>query len=111
MNKKVSQALILIVQFGINMVVPIALMCALGVYLDRKFHTSFWTILFFILGAVAGAQNVFKMARRVYSMPADRELSVRHKKKESALETSKAEQENKKEMREDFAKQRTKESS
>lgn len=96
MNKKVSQALILIVQFGINMVVPIALMCALGIYLDRKFQASFWTILFFILGAVAGAQNVFKMAKRVYSMPTDRELSARHKKKESALETPKAEQENKK---------------
>ena len=95
MNKKVSQALILIMQFGINMVVPIALMCAFGIYLDRKFHTSFWTILFFILGAIAGAQNVFKMAKRVYSMPADRELSMRHKRKESAREISKAEKESK----------------
>ena len=95
MNKKVSQALILIMQFGINMVVPIALMCALGIYLDRKFHTSFWTILFFILGAIAGAQNVFKMAKRVYSMPADRELSMRHKRKKSAQKISEAEQESK----------------
>ena len=86
MNKKVSQALILIMQFGINMVVPIALMCAFGIYLDRKFHTSFWTILFFILVAIAGAQNVFKM---------DRELSMRHKRKKSAREISKAEQESK----------------
>ncbi len=94
MNKKVSQALILIMQFGINMVVPIALMCAFGIYLDRKFHTSFWTILFFILGAIAGAQNVFKMAKRVYSMPADRELSMRHKQKKRSQKMRKGEKQN-----------------
>ena len=57
----------MITQFGLNMLVPIGLMCALGICLDRKQETSFWTILFFFIGAVAGAQNVYRMAKRIYS--------------------------------------------
>ena len=33
---------------------------------DRKFDTSFWMILLFFIGAVAGGQNVYRMARQVY---------------------------------------------
>ncbi len=66
-DKSVYQSLALITQFGLNMLVPIGLMCALGIYLDRKQETSFWTILLFFIGAVAGAQNVYRMAKRIYS--------------------------------------------
>lgn len=56
----------MVMQFGINMLVPICLMSALGVWLDKKLGTSFWMILLFIAGAAAGAQNVYRMARQVY---------------------------------------------
>lgn len=61
-----AQALTMVMQFGINMLVPICLMSALGIWLDRKFDTSFWMILLFFVGAVAGGQNVYRMARQVY---------------------------------------------
>ncbi len=65
-DNSVAQALAMVMQFGINMLVPICLMSALGIWLDRKFDTSFWMILLFFVGAVAGAQNVYRMARQVY---------------------------------------------
>ncbi len=65
-DKSVAQALALVMQFGINMLVPICLMSALGIWLDRKLGTSFWMILLFIVGAAAGGQNVYRMARQVY---------------------------------------------
>lgn len=65
-DNSVAQALAMVMQFGINMLVPICLMSALGIWLDKKFDTSFWMILLFAVGAVAGAQNVYRMARQVY---------------------------------------------
>ena len=63
----VFQSLAMITQFGLNMIVPICMMSALGVWLDGKLGTSWLTILFFVLGAVAGAQNVYRIAKRMYS--------------------------------------------
>ena len=65
-DNSVAQALAMVMQFGINMLVPICLMSALGIWLDRKYGTSFWMIILFIVGAAAGAQNVYRMAKQVY---------------------------------------------
>lgn len=65
-DNSVVQALAMVMQFGINMLVPICFMSALGIWLDKKFDTSFWMILLFAVGAVAGGQNVYRMARQVY---------------------------------------------
>lgn len=78
-NQKVFASLILITQFGINMLVPICIMSAVGIWLDRKFQTPFWTILLFFVGAIAGAQNVYRMAKNVYT-------SAEKKKQDEVLE-------------------------
>jgi hypothetical protein len=57
----------MVLQFGINMLVPICLMSALGVYLDTRYDTTYWTVLFFFIGAVSGGQNVYRLARRIYT--------------------------------------------
>ncbi len=77
-DNSVAQALAMVMQFGINMLVPICLMSALGVWLDRKLGTSFWMILLFIVGAVAGGQNVWRMARQVYG--GDKKGAVRERR-------------------------------
>lgn len=61
----VYQSLAMITQFGLNMIVPICMMSALGIWLDRKLGTSWITILFFVAGAIAGGQNVYRCARRM----------------------------------------------
>jgi len=62
-DKSVLQSLALISQFGINMLVPIGLMLWLGLWLDEKFGTSWLVIPCFCVGAIAGAQNIYKMAK------------------------------------------------
>ncbi len=62
----VMQSLAMVMQFGLNMIVPICLMTALGVWLDRKFGTSYVTIVLFVMGAIAGGQNIYRMAKSLY---------------------------------------------
>lgn len=62
----VMQSLAMVMQFGLNMIVPICIMTALGVWLDGKFGTSWITILMFAIGAIAGGQNIYRMAKSLY---------------------------------------------
>lgn len=74
-KKNVYHALAMITQFGINMLVPIFLCSFLGIYMDRKLGTSFWMVLLFFVGALAGFRNVYVFARRVYSMKSERDTA------------------------------------
>ncbi len=66
-NRSVYQALSMIGQFGINMLVPVFVCSFLGMGLDRKLGTDFLIVIFFFIGALAGGWNVFRFARRIYS--------------------------------------------
>lgn len=77
-KKTVYQALITVSQFGIYMLVPIFLCFFAGLFLDRKIGTSFFMILLFFVGALAGFRNVFLLARRIYG---DKEGEGSHEKK------------------------------
>lgn len=65
-DKNVYRSLTLIMQFGINMIVPIGVLSALGIWLDKRMDTSFWTVVLFFIGAVAGGQNVYRMAKPLF---------------------------------------------
>lgn len=65
-NKSVYRSFAVIAQFGIHMLVPIFACFLLGFYLDKKLGTSYLTILFFFIGALAGFRNVYRLARRIY---------------------------------------------
>lgn len=66
-DKNIFKSLVMISQFSINMLVPICLCVAIGIWLDEKCNTSFWVIVLFFMGAIAGFQNIFKMAKTLYS--------------------------------------------
>lgn len=66
-DKSVYRSFALITQFGINMLVPIGMLTALGIWLDGKFGTTYWTIILFFVGAVAGGQNIYRMAKAIYA--------------------------------------------
>ena len=78
-NRKIFHSLTLILQFGINMIVPIVMCTMLGVWLGEKYDISWITIPLFIMGALAGFTNIFKMARKVYGQ--DGESDRNHAKK------------------------------
>lgn len=70
-NRSVYQALSMIGQFGINMLVPVFVCSFLGMFLDRKLGTNFLIVIFFFVGALAGGFNVFRFARQIYMSDAE----------------------------------------
>lgn len=71
-DKSVYQSFAMIMQFGINMLVPTCMMSALGIFLDRRLNTSYWMVILFFVGAIAGMQNVYHLAKKVYDSPESR---------------------------------------
>ena len=65
-DRSVFQSLALLSQFGITMLVPMALMFALGWWLDGLLGTSFLAVALFFAGALAGFGNVYRLARQVF---------------------------------------------
>ena len=78
-DRTVYQSLTMILQFGINMVVPIAMMTALGIWLDRKFEKGYFTMILFVVGAIAGGQNIYRMAKSIYSVSTGKDKTVKEK--------------------------------
>ena len=63
-SNEVANTLVLIVQIGVTMLVPI-LMCSIGgAWLDHKLQTRWIGVLGFILGTIAGFQNVYRLVRK-----------------------------------------------
>ena len=77
-QRKVFQALTLVLQFGLNMVVPIAMCMALGVWLDERYDMPWVIVVLFFMGALAGFTNIFKMAKPL--MKSDRKNYVKKNK-------------------------------
>ncbi len=65
-NRKAFQVIPLVLQFGINMIVPIMICTMFGVWLGRKFDIPFVVVPLFIVGALAGFTSIYKMARKIY---------------------------------------------
>ncbi len=61
--RKVFQALTMILQFGLNMIVPIAICMALGIWLDKKYDMPWVILVLFFAGALAGFTSIYKMAK------------------------------------------------
>jgi predicted F0F1-ATPase subunit len=77
-DRIVFQSLAMIMQFGLNMLVPICMLSAVGIWLDGRLGTSCFTIILFVVGALAGGQNIYRMARRICD---DSEMDGRSEKK------------------------------
>lgn len=53
----------LISQLGINMIVPIFVLLAIGIYLENKFDI-FTTVPLLIVGVIVGCKNSYDLAKR-----------------------------------------------
>ncbi len=62
-KKGVVQAFTMVLQFGINMMVPIGLCTALGVWAGNKFDMGWIVIPLFFMGALAGYTNIYRMVK------------------------------------------------
>ncbi len=66
-KKSVFQAFAMVIQFGLNMLVPIVMCTLLGVWIDEKWDMPLVSIPLFIAGALAGFRNIYIMAKKIYS--------------------------------------------
>ena len=64
-NRKVFQSLTLILQFGLNMIVPIFMCTLFGVWLGERYDIPVITVPLFVIGALAGFTNIVKMAKKI----------------------------------------------
>ena len=60
----VWDAFVMVFQFGINMIVPIVMCMAIGIWIGNKTGAGWVTDPFFFIGARAGWVNVYKMSKR-----------------------------------------------
>lgn len=76
-HKNVYRSLAMITQFGINMLVPIFACSFIGIFLDRYLGTSFFMILFFFIGALAGGRNSYIFSKKIFCAAPDRDIRPR----------------------------------
>lgn len=63
-TKPVWDALIMVFQFGITMLVPIFICTFIGVWLGKKFDINWLAIPLFFIGALAGGNNIYRMSKK-----------------------------------------------
>lgn len=64
-RRQTLQSLVMITQFGIQMMVPIFLCTFLGIWIDKKADTSYWVIILFFVGALAGFNNIYRLVKKM----------------------------------------------
>lgn len=62
-NRQIIQSFSMVLQFGLNMLVPIGLCTALGVWIGDKYDMDWIVIPLFFIGALAGYTSIFKMVK------------------------------------------------
>lgn len=71
MSNNVIQSLTTLTQFTIYMLVPIFMCSFIGIFIDKKAGTSYWMVILFFVGAIAGFRNVYSLAKKISSMKGD----------------------------------------
>lgn len=69
-NRKVFRTITLVLQFGVNMIVPICMCTFFGVWLGKRYDIQWIVIPLFVMGALAGFTNIFKIAKKIYGQDA-----------------------------------------
>ena len=72
LDKDVVATLALISQLGLSMIVPILLCTYLGVWLEKKIDFPF-TIIFIVLGILAGVRNAYALLKAYLKKKGEKE--------------------------------------
>lgn len=68
-NKTMVEAFSMVTQFTINMLVPIGVCVALGVWLGDKYDIDWIVIPLFFLGAAGGYNSIYRMVKKFLKNP------------------------------------------
>lgn len=72
-DKRVLRAITMVTQVSISMMVPIFLCIFIGYQLDQKFQTSYWFLIFMVLGFLTSFRNVYYLTKSFYEKDKARE--------------------------------------
>ena len=70
---EIARGLSMILQIGLNMMVPIGLCLFIGYELDKWLSTGYLVIVFLFLGIGGGIRSVYDMTKRFYAHDLERE--------------------------------------
>lgn len=90
--------IVLISQLSINMMVPIFLCVAIGLWLDKRFDTWF-TVPLLILGIAAGARNAYMLAMNTIRQEEYQRKKEQEEQIRKVLEKADAEKNNRQDER------------
>ena len=63
-KREITESFSMVLQFGLNMITPIALCIALGVWVGNKYDMDWVVIPLFFVGALAGYNSIFRMVQK-----------------------------------------------
>ena len=62
--REITESFSMVLQFGLNMIIPIAMCIALGVWIGDKYDMEWIVIPLFFVGALAGYNSIFRMVQK-----------------------------------------------
>lgn len=77
-DKRVFKAITMVTQVSISMMVPIFLCIFIGYKIDQKLGTSFWFLIFMVLGFLTAIRNVYYLTKSFYAKDKAREDAEMH---------------------------------
>ena len=63
-KRELTESFSMVLQFGLNMIIPIVMCIALGVWIGDKYDMDWIVIPLFFVGALAGYTSIFKMVKQ-----------------------------------------------
>ncbi len=63
-KRETFRILPLITQLGLVMISSVGMATALGLWLDRRLGTGFFTVILFFVGAAAGGQGIYRLVKK-----------------------------------------------
>lgn len=79
-KNNVVEALSMVLQFGINMLVPIGMCVAFGVWIGNKYDMNWIVVPLFFVGALAGITNIYKMVQKFIKQDTKKERDAKKNK-------------------------------
>ena len=61
----IGQAIVMITQLSINMLVPVFMCLFIGIWLDKRLSTGWLTLVFLILGIMGGIRGVYSLIHNI----------------------------------------------
>lgn len=88
-NKEVMNSLVMVIQFGLNAIVPILVCTIVGAWLGRRFNNHVVAVVFILVGILAAFNGAYRSVKRYLKneeTPGQRARRLEEEAKKSEVE-------------------------